>query len=129
MGVPQKIMRAHCAVIRPDHFKFASYGPVPGNILEGTDDPGALYKWLTLYIAETRKQDVSKCPLKTFYSLLTGLLRHSRAQNLNCPNFLNNRDHRFDALHNAVDNVFHELCQTSTCSETKSTITDTRSMQ
>ena len=28
MGVPPKIMRAHCAVIRPDHFKFASYGPV-----------------------------------------------------------------------------------------------------
>ena len=27
MGLPQKIMRAHCAVIRPDHFKFASYGP------------------------------------------------------------------------------------------------------
>ena len=23
----QNIMRAHCAVIRPDHFKFASYGP------------------------------------------------------------------------------------------------------
>ena len=27
MGVPQNIMRALCAVIRPDHFKFASYGP------------------------------------------------------------------------------------------------------
>ena len=27
MGVPQKIMRAHCAVIWQDHFKFASYGP------------------------------------------------------------------------------------------------------
>ena len=26
--MPQKIMRAHCAVIRPDHFKFVSYGPV-----------------------------------------------------------------------------------------------------
>ena len=26
VGVPQKIMRAHCAEIRPDHFKFASYG-------------------------------------------------------------------------------------------------------
>ena len=25
--MPPKIMRAHCAVIRPDHFKFASYGP------------------------------------------------------------------------------------------------------
>ena len=30
LGVPQNIMRAHCAVIRPDHFKFASYGPVIG---------------------------------------------------------------------------------------------------
>ena len=28
MCVAQKIMRAYCAVIRPDHFKFASYGPV-----------------------------------------------------------------------------------------------------
>ena len=27
MGVPQNIMRALCAVIRPDHSKFASYGP------------------------------------------------------------------------------------------------------
>ena len=27
MGVPQNIMCALCAVIRPDHFKFASYGP------------------------------------------------------------------------------------------------------
>ena len=28
VGVPQNIMRAHCAVMRPDHLKFASYGPV-----------------------------------------------------------------------------------------------------
>ena len=27
VGVPKNIMRALCAVIRPDHFKFASYGP------------------------------------------------------------------------------------------------------
>ena len=27
MGVPQNVMHALCAVIRPDHFKFASYGP------------------------------------------------------------------------------------------------------
>ena len=26
--MPKNIMRAHCSVIRPDHFKFASYGPV-----------------------------------------------------------------------------------------------------
>ena len=28
VGVPKNIMRALCVVIRPDHFKFASYGPV-----------------------------------------------------------------------------------------------------
>ena len=27
VDMPRKIMRALCAVIRPDHFKFASYGP------------------------------------------------------------------------------------------------------
>ena len=29
VGMPQNIMRVFCAVIWPDHFKFASYGPVP----------------------------------------------------------------------------------------------------
>ena len=28
VGVPQNIMRALCVVIRPNHFIFASYGPV-----------------------------------------------------------------------------------------------------
>ena len=49
--------------------------------MEGTDNPAALCKWLTLYVAETRKQDGCKYPPKTLYSLLTGLLRHSLAQN------------------------------------------------
>ena len=31
VGVPQTIMRALCAIIRPDHFKFASYGPDLGS--------------------------------------------------------------------------------------------------
>ena len=31
MGVPQNIMRALCAIIRTDHFKFASYRPVHNN--------------------------------------------------------------------------------------------------
>ena len=37
MGVPQNIMRALCAVIRPDHFKFASYGPAVRNIQAGSE--------------------------------------------------------------------------------------------
>ena len=32
MGVPQNIMCALCAVIRPDHFKFPSYGPVVSKV-------------------------------------------------------------------------------------------------
>ena len=28
VGMPKDIMRVLWAVIRPDHFKFASYGPV-----------------------------------------------------------------------------------------------------
>ena len=31
--MPQNIMRALCAVIRPDHSKFASYGPATINYL------------------------------------------------------------------------------------------------
>ena len=32
VGVPQNIMHALCAVIRPNQFKFASYGPVKTNV-------------------------------------------------------------------------------------------------
>ena len=30
--MPRNIMHALCAIIRPDHFKFASYGPVLSGI-------------------------------------------------------------------------------------------------
>ena len=36
MGVPRNIMRALCAVIWPDHFKFASYGPELPRLSERT---------------------------------------------------------------------------------------------
>ncbi len=93
---------------------------VPDNLLESTEDPATLCKWLTLYTAETRKKDGTKCPPKTIYSLLSGLLRHGRAQNPRCPNFLDLDDHRFVKLHNAVDNVCRELRQSGVGSETKS---------
>ena len=35
-GVPQNINRAHCAVLRPDQFKFASYGLVIPHLLTAT---------------------------------------------------------------------------------------------
>ena len=34
--MPQNINRAHCTVLRPDQFKFASYGPVIPHLLTAT---------------------------------------------------------------------------------------------
>ena len=50
---------------------------VPSDLLQITEDSERLCKWLTLYVAETRKQNGSRYPSKTIYSLLTGLLRHA----------------------------------------------------
>ena len=65
---------------------------VPDDILE-TACPEILCKWLGLYVAETRKIDGSCYPPKTLYILLTGLLRHMRTLNPNCPNFLDMSNH------------------------------------
>ncbi len=99
---------------------------VPDHLLESTEDPATICKWLTLYIAETRKKDGTKYPPKTIYSLLSGLLRHTRAHNPQCPNFLDPDDLRFATLHNAVDNIFRELRQSGIGSETKSAEVFTR---
>ena len=63
-------------------------------------------KWLARYIAETRREDGSPYPPKSLYSLLTGLMRHIRADaTCEVPNFLLKNDTRFKDLHNAMDNV------------------------
>lgn len=72
-------------------------------------DVGALCKWLTLYVAETRKKDGNEYPPKTIYQLLTGLLCHMRALNPSCPNFLDTDNRAFTYLHTAIDNVFRGL--------------------
>ena len=79
-----------------------------------------LNKWLKLYVAETRKQDGSKYPPKTLYQLLAGLLRDMRSRKPNCSNFLDPNDHRFDSLHNGIDNVFRELRSSGVGSDSKS---------
>ena len=75
-----------------------------------SNDPQILCKWLTLFIAEVRKKDGSPYPHKTVYRLLTGLLRHMRSVNVECPNFLDTNDSRFATFHNGLDNVLRELC-------------------
>ena len=44
-GVSQNIMRTLCAVIRPDHFKFASYGPAHWKGHSWSDH---IFPWTTL---------------------------------------------------------------------------------
>ena len=81
---------------------------VPSAILK-TTDAAVLSRWFALYAAETRKNDGSRYPPKTIYSLLAGILRHMRSLNPACLNFLDTSDASFSALHNALDNVFREL--------------------
>ena len=77
----------------------------PEDLLQKAD-PKALNKWLACYIAETRREDGSPYPPKPLYSLLTGLLRHIRADaTCDVPNFLLKNDTRFKDLHHAMDNV------------------------
>ena len=72
--------------------------------------PLRLNKWLSRYVAETRREDGTPYPPKTIQSLLSGLLRYMRS---NCigevPNFLQKNDLLFWDLHNAIDNTYRAL--------------------
>ena len=81
---------------------------VPEDLLISSD-AAVLCKWLTFYVAETRKKDGSEYPPKTVYLLLSGLLRHMRSRNASCPNFLDTSNPNFATFHNALDNVFRDL--------------------
>ena len=93
---------------------------IPLEILWSTD-PTLLSKWLAVYVAEARKVDGSRYPVKTLYSLLTGLLRHMRSLNATCPNFLDFSDGRFASLRNALADIFLELHAQGIAFEAKKT--------
>ena len=79
-----------------------------------------LCKFLSAYVAETRKQDGSPYPPKTVYALLTGLLRHSRTLNAASPNFLDTEDPSFFSFHASLDNLFCRLRSSGIGSQSKS---------
>ena len=89
---------------RNAHYCNESEKQVPMDLLENTDT-AVLSKWLSLYVAETRKQDGSRYPPKSIYMLLTGLLRHMRTFSPLCPNFLDTANQQFSSFHNA-DELF-----------------------
>ena len=90
---------------RNETFTLEPERQVPDDLLLGLDS-AALCKWLSLYVAEARKQDGSLFPPKSLYLLLTGLLHHMRSKNPTSPNFLDSNQLEFVSLHNVMDNVF-----------------------
>ena len=105
MGVPRNIMRALCAEIRPDHFKFASYGPVEQ--LKICILPGLPSFYLKIWLSKV------KCYIP--FSLKRWLKRNYRKEFLKCT-FLPAELERgtevlqFDVCCKAVDQNFNCGC-------------------
>ena len=70
----------------------------PDIVLSPSCSPSLLNQWLRVFVTETRAQNGENYPPKTLYALLTGLLRHMRAQNPSYPNFLGRKNPAFAEL-------------------------------
>ena len=81
---------------------------VPTDILTSTD-PEVLNKYLSLFAVEARKTNGDSYPPATLHQLLCGILRHMRAINSECPNFLDKKDGKFKKLQSTLDSLFHNL--------------------
>ena len=90
-----------------------SENQVPADLLKSTDSK-LLNKWLSLYAAETQKQDGGVYPPKTVSQLLAGLARYMRSLNPACPNILDFKN-EFKPLHDFLESIFRKrLADTST---------------
>ncbi len=74
-----------------------------------------------MYAVETRNSTGDPYPPQTLYKLLTGLLRHMRANHYHTPNFLDKKNPLFNKLHNVIDNLFKQLRKEGVGSESKHT--------
>ena len=82
--------------------------PVPTGVLSSSD-PVTLNTWLSRYVVETRNEKGALYPPSTIYQLLIALLRHMRATNPDCPNFLEKKNSQFGTLHGTLDSHFRHL--------------------
>ncbi len=81
---------------------------VPTDILSSSD-PATLNMWLSRFAVETRNTKGEFYPPSSLCQLLTGLLRHMRTINPNCPNFLEKTNPQFKVLHGTLDVHFRRL--------------------
>lgn len=93
------------------------------DLLENTDT-ALLSKWVSLYVAEMRKQDGSRYPLTQVYLHAANRASSSHAHlqpalpQLSI-NFLDTANQQFSLFHNALDNVFRQLQSEGVGSESK----------
>ena len=97
---------------RNTRFRGDSENQVPADLLKSTDLK-LLSKWLSLYAAETQKQDGGVYPPKTLSHLLSGISRYMRSLNPACPNIMDSSNAEFRSLHELLENISRER-QTST---------------
>ena len=81
----------------------------PESLLEDMDS-AKLNKWLSVFVAETRKVNGEPYPPATLQLLLSGLQRHLRSLNLEkAPNIFAKNDPAFNKLHHTMDSVYKKL--------------------
>ena len=81
--------------------------PVPDNLLSSSDAE-TLCRFLCLYVMETRQEDGTCYPPIMIYSLLCGLYRITRSNDVPL-NFIDKNNSDFRSLHQTLDYHFSEL--------------------
>ena len=73
-------------------------------------EPTSLNKWLSAFVAETRKVNGEPYPPTTLHLLLSGLQQHMKAVNKErAPNIFAKNDVAFQTLHHAMDSAYRKL--------------------
>ena len=83
---------------------------IPFDLLE-CPQTEALNFWLSQFVVEARRQDGKPYPGSMLLNLLSGLYRHSKSHDADCPNFMDKKSSQFKDLNGALTVKFRELRQ------------------
>lgn len=91
------------------HRNSCSAEKCPENLLEEME-PSQLNKWVSTFIAETRKVNGEPYPPKSLHLLLSGLQCHMKSFNKErAPNIFAKNDPAFTRLHQTMDSLYRKL--------------------
>ena len=108
------------------HRNSCSAEKCPENLLEEME-PSQLNKWLSIFIAETRKVNGEPYPPKSLHLLLSGLQRHMKSFNKErAPNIFAKNDPAFTRLHQTMDSLYRKLRASGVGAQKRSTETFTK---